>query len=116
MRVTFDKETLERFEGSDNIIPSPAYASIDYAIYIPFHKSETELMAIRHFFMFILEHYDEIHAHIRRHLRYMTYRVGFGDQNLVKFINEDLEADILESQRFLKAFNRELKAYKALKG
>ena len=92
--------------GTSIIIPSSAYIQIQFGIYIPFHKSETELDSVYKLFMFIKDNYDAIAAYIHKYTnQYQNF-----NQN-IPILAENLLYRVLESKLFLEDLNNELKKY-----
>ena len=94
--------------ATQGLVPEYANITIQYNIYIPFHRSEAELSVIMNFFNFIKTNYGDIRSYVYKYMKQdASFRATDGDTML----KENLSHQITEANLFLKELNKELKMY-----
>ena len=99
---------LEAPADTQGLVPNNANITIQYNIYIPFHRSEAELTVIMNFFNFIKTNYDDIRSYLYKYMMQdNSFKATDGDTMLKESIFDEINATKL----FLKDLDKELKLY-----
>ena len=134
VNISFSQDTLQRFQKSENILPSPAYVEMMISIYIPFHKSESELKALINMFLYVRDKYDQINTYMLKYLKdYVDVTAYFDEKGMVhqfpvppghedamaartkkviNVVNENLYLNIVDSQMLIESIDEELREYR----
>ena len=97
---------------TQGLAPDYANITIQYNIYIPFHRSEAELSVIMNFFNFIKTNYDDIRSYV---YKYMMQDNSFKATDGDTMLKESILDDILESHLFLRELGEELELFEKKK-
>jgi len=97
---------------TQGLVPEYANITIQYNIYIPFHRSEAELSVIMNFFNFIKTNYDDIRSYV---YKYMKQDYSFRATDGEPMLKESLLDEILESHLFLRELDEELELFEKKK-
>ena len=104
------------------------------SIYIPFHKSESELKALINMFLYVRDKYDQINTYMLKYLKdYVDVTAYFDEKGMVhqfpvppghedamaartkkviNVVNENLYLNIVDSQMLIESIDEELREYR----